>query len=114
MRSQPDDEEFTDLLEESLRQASRATTERSARRAFSGRVIMMDFDVIIKNARIDDDKDLVDIGVCSGKISEIGKNLSGGKTIDAGGDVVVPAFIESHIHLTEANLWRLRTGCDRP
>ena len=73
---------------------------------------MMNFDVIIKNARIDDDKDLVDIGVSSGKISKIGKNLSGAKTIDAGSDVVVPSFIESHIHLDKALLERVKPNLE--
>ena len=73
---------------------------------------MMNFDVIIKNARIDDDKDLVDIGVSSGKISKIGKNLSGAKTIDADGDVVVPSFIESHIHLDKALLERVKPNLE--
>ena len=37
---------------------------------------MTDFDLVIKRARIDDDKDLVDIGISGGKISKIDKKLS--------------------------------------
>jgi dihydroorotase-like cyclic amidohydrolase len=58
---------------------------------------MTDFDLVIKNARIDDDRDLTDIGISGGKISKIDKNLTATNVIDVNGDVVVPSFIESHI-----------------
>lgn len=73
---------------------------------------MTDFDLIIKNARIDDDKDLVDIAVSGGKIAKIDKNLAGGNVIDVNGDVVVPSFIESHIHLDKALLERVKPNLE--
>ena len=73
---------------------------------------MTDFDLVIKRARIDDDKDLVDIGISGGKISKIDKNLSAANVIDVNGDVVVPSFIESHIHLDKALLERVKPNLE--
>ncbi|MGC8514760.1 MAG: amidohydrolase family protein [Thermoplasmata archaeon] len=73
---------------------------------------MTDFDLVIKRARIDDDKDLVDIGISGGKISKIDKNLSSANVIDVNGDVVVPSFIESHIHLDKALLERVKPNLE--
>ena len=73
---------------------------------------MTGFDLVIKRARIDDDKDLVDIGISGGKISKIDKNLSAANVIDVNGDVVVPSFIESHIHLDKALLERVKPNLE--
>lgn len=73
---------------------------------------MTKFDLVVKNARIDDDKSLVDIGISGGKIAEIGQNLSGTSFIEANGDVVVPSFIESHIHLDKALLERVKPNVE--
>jgi cytosine deaminase len=73
---------------------------------------MTDFDLVIKRARIDDDKDLIDIGISGGKISKIDKNLSAANVIDVNGDVVVPSFIESHIHLDKALLERVKPNLE--
>jgi cytosine deaminase len=73
---------------------------------------MTGFDLVIKRARVDDDKDLVDIGVSGGKISKIDKNLSAANVIDVNGDVVVPSFIESHIHLDKALLERVKPNLE--
>ena len=59
---------------------------------------------MLKDARVDDDKPLVDIAITGGKIKEIGKNLEGDRVYDVGGDVVVPSFIEAHIHMDKALL----------
>jgi cytosine deaminase len=73
---------------------------------------MTGFDLVIKRARVDDDKDLVDIGISGGKISKIDKNLSAANVIDVNGDVVVPSFIESHIHLDKALLERVKPNLE--
>ena len=73
---------------------------------------MTSFDLVIKRARVDDDKDLVDIGISGGKISKIDKNLSAANVIDVNGDVVVPSFIESHIHLDKALLERVKPNLE--
>lgn len=57
---------------------------------------------------MDDSKPLVDIEIKDGKIAKLAPNLGGRKTIDLGGDVVVPTFIESHIHPDKALLERMR------
>jgi cytosine deaminase len=69
---------------------------------------MTDHELLIKNARVDDEKPLVDIAIKDGKISAIGSGLKGECVIDVGGDVVVPTFIESHIHIEKALLERVK------
>ncbi len=73
---------------------------------------MAEMELVIKNARIDDEKPLADIGVSGGKIAKIGNGLSGRNTIDVQGDVVVPTFIESHIHLDKALLERVKPNVE--
>jgi cytosine deaminase len=69
---------------------------------------MMPYDWILKNARVDDEKPLVDIAIEKGKIAAMGPGLKGDNEIDLGGDVVVPTFVESHIHLDKALLERVK------
>ncbi|MCS0789870.1 cytosine deaminase [Cytobacillus firmus] len=58
------------------------------------------FDLIVRNAKLLDCEDLKDIGVANGVIQEIGKISSIGKEeIDCKGGMVLPPFVESHIHL---------------
>lgn len=73
---------------------------------------MKNFDLVIKGARVDDEKDLVDIGISEGKISQIDKDLSASSIIDVNGDVVAPSFIESHIHLDKALLERVKPNVE--
>jgi cytosine/creatinine deaminase len=65
-------------------------------------------DLLVRRARISDDGSPVDIRVEDGRISEIGAGLSppfpGAPVPDAEGRVVVPGFIESHIHPDKAFL----------
>lgn len=68
----------------------------------------MKLDLIIRNACIDDDKPHVDIGVLKGHIAAIEGQISAecDKQLDAGGCVVLPGFIEPHMHLDKAFLHR--------
>ncbi len=62
-------------------------------------------DTIIRNARIQDGEDqpTFDIGFNAGRIAAIEPNLAAdGEEIDAGGRLVSPGFIESHIHLDKS------------
>lgn len=58
-------------------------------------------DLLIKNAKLKDLDECVDIAVDGGKISRIEKGINGGgcREIDAGGNLTVPPFIEPHVHL---------------
>lgn len=60
--------------------------------------------MIIRNAKLKDKKELVDIVIEDGKFKEIGPSLQGDfqEEIDAGGKLVSPPFIESHVHLDSA------------
>jgi cytosine/creatinine deaminase len=63
------------------------------------------YDLVLANANIEDGLPLRDIGIGQGgKILEIGSHLTGKEVVDVAGDVVVPSFIESHIHLGKALL----------
>ncbi len=57
--------------------------------------------MLIKNAQLKNNEELVDILIEDGKITKIEKdiNVSGVETIDANGYLVVPPFVEPHIHL---------------
>jgi len=71
---------------------------------------MAEFDLLIKGGRIVDGSGLPgyigDVGVRDGRVAEMGV-LSGSatRTIDAGGLVVAPGFIDHHTHLDAQVLW---------
>jgi len=63
--------------------------------------------LLITNAHLTDGQPLQDILIEGGKIQRIGEGLAASndiKTIDVGGRVVLPTFIESHIHPDKAFL----------
>jgi cytosine/creatinine deaminase len=61
-------------------------------------------DLILRNARlIGAEQDLTDIGIAGGKIAAIAPKLAAeGETIDLGGRLVSPGFVETHIHLDKS------------
>ena len=62
-------------------------------------------ETIIRNARIQDgeDRPTFDIGIDAGRIAAIEPSLAAdGEEIDAGGRLVSPGFIETHIHLDKS------------
>src|SRR5258708_39654003 len=70
----------------------------------------MAYDLLIQNGRIVDGSGMPayrgDVAVKDGKIVEIGK-LSGPatRTVDAGGAVVAPGFIDNHCHYDAQVTW---------
>ncbi|MGB1361358.1 MAG: cytosine deaminase [Alphaproteobacteria bacterium] len=56
---------------------------------------------LIKNAKLQNQKELVDIAINDGVIATIESGITGDfdNTIDAGGNIVVPPFVDSHFHL---------------
>lgn len=57
--------------------------------------------ILIRNAHLKDEQPTTDIKISGSKIIEIGNNLvndNDALEIDAEGNVVLPTFIESHIH----------------
>src|SRR6266700_520292 len=70
----------------------------------------MAYDLLIKNGRIVDGSGMPafhgDVGVKDGKITDIGK-LSGaaGQTVDVGGQVIAPGFIDNHCHYDAQVTW---------
>jgi cytosine/creatinine deaminase len=61
-------------------------------------------DLILRNARrIGAEHELTDIGVVGGRIAAIAPDLAAeGETIDVGGRLVSPGFVETHIHLDKS------------
>jgi len=61
-------------------------------------------DLILKNARvIGTEHELSDIGIAGGRIAAIAPHLAAdGETIDVGGRLVSPGFVETHIHLDKS------------
>jgi cytosine deaminase len=66
----------------------------------------MTFDLVIANARIAGaGPDLLDVGITSGRIAAVQAGLrSDGPVRDIGGRLVVPGFVETHIHLDKSDL----------
>jgi cytosine deaminase len=69
-------------------------------------------ELVIRGARIAQGRPLQDIGVDKGKISAVGAGLEGDRLIDVAGDVVVPSFVESHIHIDKALLERIKPNVE--
>lgn len=64
-------------------------------------------DLIIRNARLRDKKQLIDIGISNGRITTLGEIKEGGKReIDVEGKLVTPAFVQPHAHLSTSFLLR--------
>ena len=63
-------------------------------------------DILLKQVRLNDDEELMDVGITDGKIIAIEKEINepATKIIEANGKVLVPGFVESHIHLDKAEL----------
>jgi cytosine deaminase len=61
-------------------------------------------DLILRNARrIGAEHELTDIGIAGGRIAAIEPGLAAaGETIDLGGRLVSPGFVETHIHLDKS------------
>lgn len=57
------------------------------------------YDLILRGARLDDG--LVDVAVAGGRIERVAPGIEGraGREIDAGGRLLSPPFVESHVHL---------------
>jgi cytosine/creatinine deaminase len=58
-------------------------------------------DLVIRNARLPDAAQPVDIAIAAGRIAAIGPMLAarGAQEIDAAGDLVTPPFVDAHFHM---------------
>ena len=68
----------------------------------------MQFDLLIRNVRIQDEAPLVDIGIRDGRIVALETGIEGKaeELIDAEGRAALPGFVEPHLHLDKAFLHR--------
>ena len=63
----------------------------------------MAFDLILHKARIAERDDVVDIAVAQGRIVEIASSIATDAPVeDAGGRLVIPGFVDTHIHLDKS------------
>lgn len=64
----------------------------------------MTLDLLIKNTRLEDGQELMDVGIQDGIIKEIASTIDtdAKRTIDAEERVLIPGFVESHLHLDKA------------
>ena len=71
-------------------------------------------DLLITNARVWDDRPPVDIGIEGERIAAIEPRIEAeaGRVIDADGRAVLPGFVEPHLHLDKALLYRRQPARD--
>lgn len=69
-------------------------------------------DLVLRDARIDDEGALVDIAISGGRISAIGTAGAAPEEIACSGRVVIPGLIEPHLHLDKALLDRERPNLE--
>jgi dihydropyrimidinase len=60
-------------------------------------------DLVIRNGTVvrEDGVDRMDVAVTGGRISAIGRGLSGARTIDADGLIVLPGGVDNHCHIEQ-------------
>jgi len=58
-------------------------------------------DLLVRNARLPDGRGPLDIGVSGGRIARLAPGIDGdaAETIDAGGQLVAPPFVDPHFHM---------------
>lgn len=61
-------------------------------------------DLIIRSAKLRGRSGLYDLGIKNGRFAKIGQKLAvdAAQELDAGGNLVIPPFVESHVHLDSA------------
>jgi cytosine deaminase len=71
-------------------------------------------DLLITNARVWDDRPPVDIGIEGERIAAVEPRIEAeaGRVIDADGRAVLPGFVEPHLHLDKALLYRRQPARD--
>ena len=89
---------------------ARSTAPGTGRRRIVVRVanaLVPRVDLLLLDARLADDTELVDVAVAGGVITAVGrvsKGQAAGQVIHCAGDVLLPGLIESHLHLDKALL----------
>jgi cytosine/creatinine deaminase len=62
------------------------------------------YDLVVRRARLRDRDDLVDIGIRGGAIMAVSaERLDGDGVVDAAGNLVVPSFVDAHLHACKAH-----------
>ncbi|WP_288129702.1 amidohydrolase family protein [Microbulbifer sp.] len=69
-------------------------------------------DIIFRNVRVDDAQPLMDVGVQDGKIAAVTPTIAAHakQEIQGNGNVLIPGFVEGHLHLEKANVMHRRAN----
>src|SRR3984957_20650450 len=64
---------------------------------------MSDYDLVIKGGTVVTPADMFrsDIGIANGRVQAIGLRLTGARTLDAGGMLVMPGGVDTHCHIQQ-------------
>ena len=68
-------------------------------------MVLIMYDLVLKNSKLIDENNEVYIGINNGKIAKISKSsLNGEKEIDLKGQIVLPGLIDPHVHFRDPGL----------
>ncbi|MEV0070847.1 amidohydrolase family protein [Amycolatopsis sp. NPDC050768] len=62
------------------------------------------YDLVIKSARVVTGETPIDIGISRGVVCRLAPDLAGRAALDAGGNLVTPGFVDTHLHLDKSRL----------
>lgn len=62
--------------------------------------------LLLRRVRLLDCPDLVDVLVAEGYVAAVGPGLEGLQTVDLNGGLLIPAFVDAHLHVNRAFTWR--------
>jgi cytosine/adenosine deaminase-related metal-dependent hydrolase len=61
------------------------------------------FDVVVRDAYLQDRDEVLDVGIADGRIERLGGRIAAGDVeVDAEGNLVSPGFVDAHVHLDQA------------
>lgn len=62
------------------------------------------FDVVVRDAYLQDRDEVLDVGVADGRIARLAATIDAASDseVDAGGNLVSPGFVDAHVHLDQA------------
>lgn len=75
---------------------------------------MSSFDTVIRGGTVvtATETRTADVGIEDGKVAALGQGLSGAKTIDAGGRLVLPGGVDSHVHIEQLSSFAIPCADD--
>ncbi|WP_432853324.1 amidohydrolase family protein [Amycolatopsis sp. CA-161197] len=62
------------------------------------------YDLVVKSARVASGEAPIDIGISRGVVRRLAPDLAGRAALNAGGNLVTPGFVDTHLHLDKSRL----------